>query len=95
MSIRDLFRREAQRFLLPDEEIQAVMMAITIPPWRTYIFPPVLTLTDSRRAIVFTNRRVLLCRMAVQRSLATILDEVRSLLVGPAVLSIQPRQATT
>ena len=75
MSIRDLFRREAQRFLLPDEEIQAVLSGITIPHWRIYIFSTLALPPDSHRAVVFTNRRVLLCRQGL-RNLHTTLEEI-------------------
>lgn len=62
VSIRNNLREEAARFLGPDEHVQEVMWGTCIRPLKLYTGAWLFTSADSYRAIICTDRRIMLFR---------------------------------
>lgn len=86
MALRDKIKHNAEPFLQPGEEVQAVIPAQTIRQyWSLISFW--LVARDTYRVLVVTDRRILLCRSG--RFTETPVNEVlaefpRLMVIGPA-----------
>jgi hypothetical protein len=86
LGLRDTILREAeQKYIGHGETVQAVMMGTTLRPLLVYSLGWLLLDRDSYRAIVCTDRRILLCKMDGVSGCLEGLIEVRerALLLGP------------
>lgn len=83
---RDKLRRNAQPFLQPGEEIQALIEAWTFNPHLALLYMPVMYLGKPFRAIVVTDRRILVFRVGgFHPSRLSVFDEFpRNTALGPA-----------
>lgn len=63
MPIRNDLRREAERkYLARDEQVQAVMWGVSIRPLAIYAIGWLIIGAGNYRAIICTNKRMLLCQ---------------------------------
>lgn len=62
MALRDKLRAEAERFLDPGERIDAVFGAQGVDPMWSILSPWFIVLRDAYRAVVVTDRRILVVR---------------------------------
>jgi hypothetical protein len=64
MSLRGILRQEAeQKYLAADERVQEAMLAVTLRPLLLYALGWLLLSRDGYRAVICTDRRILLCKV--------------------------------
>jgi hypothetical protein len=64
MSLRGILRQEAeQKYLAVDERVQEAMLAVTLRPLLLYPLGWLLLNRDAYRAVICTDRRILLCKV--------------------------------
>src|ERR1700729_4259697 len=86
MAIRDKMAANAAPFLQPGETIQAVFAGQTTSAYFALISFWIIILSDSYRAIVVTDRRILVCqagRMSQTQIKGVIRELPRSTRIGP------------
>jgi hypothetical protein len=62
MAIRDQLRANAAHHLQPGETVQAVFCAQTTHQYYAFLSTLIIILSDAYRAVVVTDRRILVCR---------------------------------
>ncbi len=86
MAIRDTIRANAQHVLEPGEVIQAVIPAQTTSQWFALLSYWIIIFSNAYRAIIVTDRRILVCRSGRFRMtpVKDVLHQVpRSTPIGP------------
>jgi len=64
MSLRGILGQEAeQKYLAADERVQEAMLAVTLRPLLRYPLGWLLLKPDAYRAVICTDRRILLCKV--------------------------------
>jgi hypothetical protein len=64
MSLRGVLRQEAEeKYLAAGERVQETMLAVTIRPLLLYPLGWLLLNRDAYRAVICTDRRILLCKV--------------------------------
>lgn len=87
MALRETIRKNAEKFLEPGESIQAVIPAQTTSAYLALISYWIIILSNAYRAIVVTDRRILVCQSGRFRlsPVKKVLHQVpRSTVIGPA-----------
>ena len=86
MALRDSMRDSAAEYLQPGETVQAVFAGQTTSAYFALISFWIIILSDSYRAIVVTDRRILVCqagRMSQTKIKGVIRELPRSTRIGP------------
>ena len=86
MGFRRRLRRHAQDLLAPGESIDAVFGAQTVSPWWRIMSYSLIMLVSGYRAVIATDRRILVCRCGRLRASAIkeVLAELpRQTPIGP------------
>lgn len=87
MAIRDKMRANAAHLVQPGEVVQAVFPAQTTSQWFALLSYWIIILKNSYRAVVVTDRRILVCRSGRFRvtPVKDVLQEFpRTTRIGPA-----------
>jgi len=87
MALRDKIRSSAQPHLDDGESIEAVFPAQAKNPWWVLVSFWIIIVAKSYRAVVVTNRRILVCqtgRLKASRIEGVIRELPRSTRIGPA-----------